>query len=116
MHGKDDLLTLGEACKITPGRPSTNCVWRWCRQGVLSRNGQRTHLQHVRLGGRIYTTARWLDEFGERLAAADGEHFNVDDALPPPPRKRRATRRRRYEAHRRAAIEHAVNELEGAGL
>lgn len=34
-------------------------------------------LQHVRLGGRLYTTERWLEEFGQRLANADIEHFEI---------------------------------------
>lgn len=42
-------ITLTEVANITPGRPSTNCVWRWCRRGVKSRTGERIHLQHVRM-------------------------------------------------------------------
>jgi hypothetical protein len=54
MHA-NDYITLGEAAKIAPGRPSANCVWRWCRKGVLSRAGQRVRLRHVRIGGKIIT-------------------------------------------------------------
>lgn len=36
-------------------------------------------LEHARLGGRLYTTPRWLDEFGQRLAAADVAHFELND-------------------------------------
>ena len=49
MHEKaiaNPLITLTEAAKITPGRPSTNCLWRWCRRGVLSRGGERVRLEH----------------------------------------------------------------------
>ena len=52
-----DLITLAEAARIAPARPSTNCVWRWCRKGVLSRGGERIRLQHQRVGGIIFTTA-----------------------------------------------------------
>ena len=58
-------------------RPSANCIWRWCRRGVLSRGGERVRLQHVRIGGRVYTTARWLEEFGRRLAEADAKYFDL---------------------------------------
>ncbi len=67
----DDYLSLTDVAKVTPGRPSTNCVWRWCRRGVLSRSGERIRLQHVRMGGMIYTTHAWLEKFGHLLAAAD---------------------------------------------
>ena len=118
MHELDEHLTLSEAAKIAPGRPSTNCIWRWCRRGVLARSGERVHLQHVRIGGKIFTTAQWLDEFGRRLAEADAAYFELreSDAAAPPPRTRPNTRRQRYEDHRRASIEHANRELEDAGL
>ncbi len=35
----DDYITLTEATKIAPGRPSTNCIWRWCRRGVKGCTG-----------------------------------------------------------------------------
>ena len=113
MHEQNEYLTLGQATKIAPGRPSTNCLWRWCRRGVLSRNGRRVHLQHVRLGGRIYTTARWLDEFGRRLADADLDHFRHDHPAPP---QRARERTSRNEKQRLAAIEQANRELEEAGV
>ncbi len=68
-------ISLSEAAKIAPGRPSTNCLWRWCRRGVLARDGQRIRLQHIRIGGKIFTRAAWLDEFGRRLSDADVRHF-----------------------------------------
>src|SRR5262245_2324007 len=71
----DEYITLGQAAKALPGRPSTNCVWRWCRRGVLARSGERITLEHVRVGGKIFTTKKWLTDFGRRLAAADVAHF-----------------------------------------
>jgi hypothetical protein len=32
--GGEEHLTLVRAAKLAPGRPSVNCVWRWCREGV----------------------------------------------------------------------------------
>ena len=118
MHEQNEQITLSEAAKIAPGRPSTNCLWRWCRRGVLARTGERVRLQHTRVGGKIFTTAQWLDEFGRRLAEADAAYFELreSDASAPPPRTRPNTRRQRYEDHRRASIEQANRELEQAGL
>ncbi len=119
MHELDVHVTLTEAAKIAPGRPSTNCMWRWCRRGVLSRTGERVHLRHVRIGGKIFTTARWLDEFGNRLAEADVAHFRLteEDACPPPARpSHRKARRERFEQHRRDTMNDANRELEDAGL
>lgn len=78
-------LTLSQAARFVPGRTSPNAVWRWCRRGVLARSGERVHLQHVRLGGKLLTTRRWLDEFGERLAAADKTYFNLTQSQPRAP-------------------------------
>ena len=118
-HKSDEHLTMTEAAKIAPGRPSTNCIWRWCRRGVLARTGERVRLQHVRIGGKIFTMARWLDEFGSHLAEADAVHFSLseDDSCPPPSRpSRRNAHRERFDQHRRESIEHADQELRNAGL
>jgi hypothetical protein len=78
MHEIPEYLTLTQATKLSPGRPSTNCIWRWCRRGVLSRGGRRVRLRHVRIGGKIYTTAEWLNDFGQRLADADAAYFDIE--------------------------------------
>jgi hypothetical protein len=70
-----EYLTLAQAAKLAPGRPSANCIWRWCRRGVLARSGTRVCLRHIRAGGKIFTTEQWVHEFCEQLAAADVEHF-----------------------------------------
>ncbi len=118
MHEFDDLLTLSQAAKVVPGRPSPNCLWRWCRRGVLSRSGERVYLRHVRVGGKVYTGKQWLDDFGQALSEADAAYFrrNDDDALPPPVASRPRRRRRRFAEHRRDTINSANQELEDAGL
>ena len=111
-------LTLSEAAKIAPGRPSTNCMWRWCRRGVLARTGERIYLQHIRVGGKVYTSKPWLDDFGQALADADAAYFrrNEDDAVFPPTSSRPKRLQQRFEQHRRATVEQANQELEDAGL
>jgi len=126
MHEQTQHITLTEAAKITPGRPSTNCLWRWCRRGVMSRSGQRVRLEHVRIGGKIFTTARWVEEFGKALAEADASYFDLQDqdaetsGEPARARPRRRTPRRRptsrHIQQRQAAHDQANRELEEAGL
>ncbi|MCC6796668.1 MAG: DUF1580 domain-containing protein [Candidatus Hydrogenedentes bacterium] len=69
-------LTLTNAAKQCPGRPSVNAVWRWCRKGVRSRNGEIIRLDHIRVGGRIFTSAEALNKFFSAVARADALHFN----------------------------------------
>jgi hypothetical protein len=73
----NELVTLTQAAKLAPGRPSTNAMWRWCRKGIQSRGGDRIRLEHVRLGGRVYTRADWIIAFGKKLAEADAAHFDA---------------------------------------
>jgi hypothetical protein len=42
---------------------------RWLRVGILG-GGERTRPQVVMIGGRIYTTEAWLDDFVAAVAAA----------------------------------------------
>lgn len=112
MHETQDYITLTEAAKLAPSRPSVNCIWRWCRKGVLARNGERLRMQHVRIGGKLYTNAAWLVEFGQALAQADTEYFKLESrpvAVQPTPRGR-------TEKERQAAIERAERELAEMGV
>jgi len=119
----DERVTLSQAARIAPGNVSPNCVWRWCRRGVLSRMGERVRLEHVRVGGKLYTTPRWIEEFGQRLAEADAAYFETTDVEPqrepapkPATRAQRRTHRPRtdqQEAVRRARVR---AELEAEGL
>lgn len=111
-------ITLTEIANITPGRPSANCVWRWCRRGVKSRTGERIHLQHVRMGGTIFSTREWVDEFGRRLAEADAKYFDQVNDRGHEHRAPRISRggRSRCDEARRKAIEDADRELTAAGI
>ncbi|MCO6436785.1 MAG: DUF1580 domain-containing protein [Phycisphaerae bacterium] len=120
-----DYLTLAEASKDVPGHPHVSCVWRWCRKGVKTRGGQTIRLEHCRLGGRIFTTAAWLADFGQRLAEADAEYFQLADAAqvaaastvePLPRRRRRKQLSPKNTDYRLRQIEEAENELDRAGL
>ena len=73
LSGYIDMAT---AAKTLPNRPHIATIWRWARRGVKVRGrDERIRLRHVRIGGRVLTTAAWLTEFGETLAQADAAHF-----------------------------------------
>ncbi|MCC7388308.1 MAG: hypothetical protein IT431_06030 [Phycisphaerales bacterium] len=84
-------LSLAEAARHAPGHPSPNCIWRWCRRGVLARGGRRVYLHHLRSGGKMYTTAAWVGAFCRELTEADREYFEAKDAqaATAPPRESR---------------------------
>jgi len=79
----DPLLTLGEACRLLPRRPSPATLWRWRAKGI---NG--TRLECVRVGGKWYTTRAAMSEFVRRQTEAATP---IDDG----PRERSASTQRR---------------------
>ena len=112
MHETQEYITLTQAAKLAPSRPSVNCIWRWCRKGVLARSGERIRLQHVRIGGKLYTTADWLSQFGQTLADADASYFRLDSK----PAVSAPAPRTRTGKQRQAAIEKAERELTEMGV
>ena len=114
MHETEKHLTMAQAARISPGQPSPNCVWRWCRHGVKSRSGERVRLRHIRIGGVIFTTAEWVQEFGQRLAEADVHHFSLADrdyTVPQPSRSQPFT-----DKQRQTHLEQVNRELAEAGI
>ena len=113
---QEQLVTLCEAAKLLPllnaKRISSNAIWRWCRKGVSG-----IHLEHVRIGGRIFTSPDALNRFVNALAEADVSRLNPapKPAAPAPTRGRRE-RPRRSAAE--AAEQHrlACEELDRAGI
>jgi len=113
----EEHLTLGQAARLVPGRPSANCVWRWCREGVRSKAGGRVRLRHTRFGGRIFTTRTWIEAFGAALAEADAAHFDrrdEEESLADPAASPR--RRGPFESDARREHLEAERELEAEGL
>ena len=103
-------LTLGQAANRSPGRPSANAVWRWCRKGILSRSGKRIRLNHVRVGGRIFTDPESLDRFFVEVAEADAAHFDAAIAQADHCSRPISPSRRQRE------IERTERELQDAGI
>lgn len=76
-------LSLISAAQRCPSRPSANAIWRWCRRGVLARSGQRVHLKHYRIGGKLFTTDADLQHFFGALAKADQAYFDKTSGTSP---------------------------------
>ena len=72
----EEYITLTIAAKMSPGRPHATAVWRWARKGIKARNGERVRLEHVRIGGRIFTKEIWLMDFFSAVKSADQKHFD----------------------------------------
>jgi len=64
-------ISMSEAAKRAPCRLSAKTIWRWCRRGLTVRSGTSIRLQHICVGGRVFTTAQWLEQFFAELAKAD---------------------------------------------
>jgi hypothetical protein len=111
MHAVE-YITLHKAAKLVPGGTSANAIWRWCRKGVLARDGQRVRLQHVRIGGKLYTTELWLTQFGQLLADADASYFRMDTG----PTRPQPAPHPRTDSQRQAAVERAERELQEMGV
>ncbi len=62
----EDLLSLGEAAKLIPGRPHCTTIWRWSCRGVAG-----VQLESIKLGRTRYTSREALQRFAARLARAD---------------------------------------------
>lgn len=83
-------------------------------------------LEHVRVGGKIYTTARWLKDFGKAVAEADRAYFDLQEpvsgggSVGGEQRPRHLAHRRpsasRIERQLQESHERAERELEEAGL
>ncbi len=104
-----DYITLAQAANQSPGRPSANAVWRWCRKGIKSRAGQRIRLKHIRAGGRVFTSEQWLNEFFQAVAQADQAYFErPEPTVDQPPS--------RTDKQRQGSIAQAERELKAAGI
>lgn len=64
-------ITLTEASKAIPGRPSTSTIWRWIRSGIRISGGSRVRLEHIRVGRRIFISREDLSAFFRMVARSD---------------------------------------------
>ncbi len=64
-------ITLSQASKTIPGRPSSSTIWRWIRTGIRTADGDRVRLRHIRVGRRIFISPDDLNRFFRDIAARD---------------------------------------------
>jgi hypothetical protein len=85
-----DYLTLSQAARCLPGKPSPTTIWRWMTAGVHG-----VKLQTICVGRIRYTTRAWLDEFlTATTAAADAKLVSAQHLQPstkPNPKGKRST-------------------------
>lgn len=69
-HAKhENYLTLQQASKLLPGNPHHGTIGRWAKAGVKV-GSTIIRLQSLPVGGRLYTTRTWLNEFSAAIHAA----------------------------------------------
>jgi len=76
------------------------------RRGIKARTGERIRLRHVRVGGKLFTTEKWVGEFVHALAEADLAAFDDRADAPRQPQQR----------HRKQAHSESRERLRAAGL
>jgi len=59
----EGLLPLSEAAADLSGRLDTSTMTRWCRAGLLGRDGNRHRLECVKVGARFFTTKAAVNRF-----------------------------------------------------
>lgn len=113
---QNELQTIAEAIaseapRIGKRRASVNAGWRWCREGILARNGERIRCEHVRVGSRLCIPKGAMRAFFAKLAAADQAYFDGKGVTPvapaAKPRPPSAARREREIAEAEARLEKA---------
>ena len=105
-----ELLDMEAAARTIPTQPSPAAVWRWCRKGILARDGQRIYLEHRRYGRRLFTTRAALDDFAKAVADVDTKY------LASPAITQSAPKSCRDAARRCADIEAAIGRLREQGF
>ncbi len=76
----ESLLTMAEAARFYGSRsgfrPHPSTVFRHARRGVAAaQGGGRIRLEHVRVGGRIFTSRESIERFWAACADADAANF-----------------------------------------
>lgn len=61
----EHIITLAEATKFLPNRPSVVTLWRWRSRGIAG-----IRLETVCVGGRTFTSLEAMARFVERVTAA----------------------------------------------
>ena len=66
----DEPIPFEVAARLLPGKPHPSTLWRWARHGV-DLPGGACRLSFLRMGRRMLTTRRLLDEFMREAGQLD---------------------------------------------
>lgn len=71
FDSEQPLLSIAQIAQLVPGQGHGHCcsggtVRRWMIVGVKGK-----HLRYYRVGGRFFSTKKWLFEFFQQLTEAD---------------------------------------------
>ena len=72
-NAPEEYLSMTEAAKLIPGRPSVSTVHRWAGRGV-----DGVVLASIRAGGRRYTSMSAIDEFLSQLNTSEQQVLKAD--------------------------------------
>lgn len=67
----DEILSVGEACRLVPGSASPSTLTRWSRCGLRNDAGDLIRLRAMRVGRRLAFTPRDLIAFFQALGRRD---------------------------------------------
>jgi hypothetical protein len=68
----EKLLSLGQACRVVPGKVNPSTIWRWHRLGVRG-----VKLETVVLGGRRFTSREAIGRFAQASTRAAESHTSA---------------------------------------
>lgn len=96
-----DYITCAQAARLVPGKPAPATIWRWATHGVRG-----VQLQHLRPGGRVYTTTAWLQAFIAATTQSAARSPRRSMPARPARKARKAT-----PVQRQKQIDYAMREL-----
>ncbi len=73
----EEYRTLAQVARDIPVKTSPQSLWRWCREGLQVKSGDRIHLKHIRCGRRILVADKDVNDFFDELKAADAAYFRL---------------------------------------
>lgn len=72
----ETIISMTEAARMIPGRPTTATVWRWTTRGVAG-----IKLESLKIGGRRLTSREAVERFMAACDASDPSHDEAEAEL-----------------------------------
>ena len=104
----EQTIDAKQAANAMRPRVKVSQIWRWMREGVLGRDGERIFLEHRRFGRKLLTSREALDRFGAQVADHDLKRWWREPTV--------ARQQPKKEGKREERVETALGELSAAGV